>query len=101
MFAVLESISDTYLFALCIGLFALLAVPLARAEGGDDALTKFLIKRERGFRKPRPARLLPAAAPVGERLRKPRADQRPAPIRRRKRAAVAAAKKAALAKKAS
>jgi hypothetical protein len=101
VFAVLEPISDTYLFALCIGLFALLAAPLARVEGGEDALTKFLIKRSRGFRKPRPARLLPAAAGVRERPRKPRADRRPAPIRRRKQSAVAAAKKAALARKAS
>ena len=78
-----------------------MAAPLARAESAEDALTKFLIKRERGFRKPRAARLLPAVAGVRERLRKPRADQRPAPIRRRKRAAVAAAKKTALARMAS
>jgi hypothetical protein len=93
--AVLEPFSDTFLFALCIGLFALLIAPLARAEGAEDALTKFLIKRERAMRKERRARPLLAVAPVRERLRKPRADQRRVPVRRRKRSAVAAAKAAA------
>jgi hypothetical protein len=95
VFAVLESMSDTYLFGLCLGLFALLIAPLARAEGAEDALTKFLIRRERAFRKPRLVRPRPIAVRVRERPRKPRADQRRAPIRWRKRSVAAAAKAAA------
>jgi hypothetical protein len=90
---VLESISDIYLFGLCIGLSALLIAPLARVEGAEDALTKFLIKRERALRKPRPARPELALAPM--RGRKPRAGQPRARPHRRKQPAVAVAKKAA------
>jgi hypothetical protein len=91
--AVLESISDIYLFGLCIGLSALLIAPLARVEGAEDALTKFLIKRERALRKPQPAR--PQLALARMRGRKPRADRQPARPNRRKQPAAAVAKKIA------
>jgi hypothetical protein len=86
--AVLESISDIYLFGRCISLSALLIAPLARVEGAEDALTKFLIKRERALRKPQPARPQLALA-ARMRGRKPRADQQPARPNRRKQPAVA------------
>jgi hypothetical protein len=89
--AVLESISDIYLFGLCIGLSALLIAPVARLEGAEDTLTKFLIKRERALRKPQPARPQFALA----RGRKPRTDQQRARPNRRKQPAAAVAKKAA------
>jgi hypothetical protein len=92
--AVLESISDIYLFGLCIGLSALLIAPVARVEGAEDALTKFLIKRERALRKPQPARPQLARA-ARMRGRKPRADQQRARPNRRKQPAAAVAKKAA------
>jgi hypothetical protein len=91
--AVLESISDIYLFGLCIGLSALLIAPVARVEGAEDALT-FLIKRERALRKPQPARPQLALA-ARMRGRKPRADQQRARPNRRKQPAAAVAKKAA------
>jgi hypothetical protein len=87
---VLESISDIYLFGLCIGLSALLIAPVARLEGAEDALAKFLIKRERALRKPQPARPQFALA-WG---RKPRVDQQRARPNRRKQPAAAVAKKA-------
>jgi len=85
--AVLESISDIYLFGLCIGLSALLIAPVARIEGAEDALTKFLIKRERALRKLQPGR--PQLALARIRGRKPRADQQRARPNRRKQPAVA------------
>ena len=90
----LESISDVYLFGLCIGLSALLIVPLASVEGAEDALTKFLIKREWALRKPQRARPQLAFA-ARMRGRKPRADPQRARPNRRKQPAAAVAKKAA------
>ena len=90
----LESISDVYLFGLCIGLSALLIAPLAGVEGAEDALTKFLIKREWALRKPQRARPQLAFA-ARMRGRKAHDDQQRARPNRRKQPAAAVAKKAA------
>jgi hypothetical protein len=86
----MDPISDALIFGLCIGFFALLIAPLASAEGADDALATFLIKRQRILARERAmlaqrARSSAAFAPLRERSRKPRQDGQRPPLRAQKR----------------
>jgi hypothetical protein len=72
---VMELISDNYLFGLCVGLLALLAIPLAWVDGADDPMAHYLAERKREIAKER--RALPwAVATLPQRPRRKRAERR-------------------------
>jgi len=99
---VLEPIPDPYIFGLCIGLFGLLILPLANAAGADDALTKFVVKRNRILAKERRAWLASVGLARPERPRKLRPDGVRGSIRTKKRKRVSKpAAKTAKAKRAT